>query len=1266
MIAFGLHDRYSCRWRLYGKKCAVNTQVIQARPRGIRSITAGVIVALMALSVTAVAPPAVAATAAGGVTIASIDLSDGLPAGWTAAGNPTVDDVFEFGRNGLAWQGVPVDPNNAGAPHVGDEVFGEVDLTLWGDVDAAETVLLRLTDGRNVLAEWKDLTTLPRGKRITVATAALSAPAVLDAVTTDLMVELHNDTAGTVDVSTVRLWGMREGSRVDYAVPGADFNPAAQAWKGEKTTPRRDLVLGANDSLTRVLPVGSPAAPHSGDTLTATAQVARDAGSTSATFATIDAGARGTMTAAPGDAWNTVTSQAITVAPSATEVTVTVHGDATDPVRLRSFSVDSVPSTDPNDFNADGTVDAKDLAWLRDRIASGGPGLRGDVDRDGELTRADADAYARLVLDDRSVVFANLDHLNFLSEEYAIDGRSMIITRLYSEPNDRADLSAGYHWVGDPQEGIAAVDDVARSAIAYAEHFALYGDAHSYDQMAGNLEFVLWMRTAQSDYNNFVVPDGSGGLKVKDSASSRASFGYWAARAYEALATAQPLLRDGDLADRVDVALSATAQRMSDLLNTTTAGDGGDGLRSDMWLQAIAMNGAATHFEHASGADRRTITDIARILGSRFAAAQSGDFTTYPLGSIRNAAGTWDEWGSVQTQALAHAAVITGEKAWLASARLSADSFLSDLLISGRSAALAPNKNAGTQINYGTASYVENYLTLFEITGDRAYADMAGVAAAWWLGNNRLDVEMFDQASGVAFDAIDANGLNSNGGAESVVEALRGILRVVQVPEALAMMTSTLSASTTTTTIEFEDLAREGRPADGVLTLPDGALNAPSSATRTQAATSGVDEAKVHADAQQFSNAGPTYGAWSGEYSLFVTGNGYNNMRIFDGGDLTQDVPLSALPGVAAGDALSLAFAANVQFDTNLDVTVEAIVPGRDNVLLADDSGFAYHPRTWYSGASAVRTTVVAPVPAGATAIRITFAVEANATNAHEGYATVTEATLSVLGAPAVRFGSSAFSASSYARFAADSTAAFDVPVATAGEHNLFVSSYADVDGGLADAGSLTLMPAASHSAAASSAFSATINTSGPAKTATSSETASVAIKHVGSTTLSAGPTNVAVAIGPDGAASLDALVLYPARTSATYTLLDGTERMILRDATHRVLRTGTPAELAVTPPSPSPSTPTTTPPPIVPTTPPTEPSTDPSQSPRPSTSASMTPTPTSTDGPAGALDDDQAPLAVTGSPAVLGWVVIASLLVAAGVGVAWARTRRRTRDETV
>lgn len=1130
------------------------TPAVSAVDRGIRRPRAlvALIAAVVVLSSMLAPAPAGAAVSTVQYAVANAGFGSPLTTGWSPTGDAEIGRSLVLTTGGVAYQPIAL-TGGASAPAVGDVVTAEVDVTVRADVTAASTVVVRLTDGSSILSEWTDLSGLARGERLTLTSQTVSNGAAIGTGAGALWVELHNDSAGVIEFHDVRISGVRSGATVDYTVPNGDFSVALNGssnWSSSNASIATSLELGAGASVRQTLPVGAQAdLPQVGDevALTVDAFVDGRAPIGATVLATVRQGSAVLLDAVdaatvPRGLWHELVAGAGVdgnVVGAAGDLELTLTNSTDHLIRLQDVRLSAQRSEGSDDLNGDGSVDALDADWFRDQIAGGTTAPALDYDEDGQITLKDVSYFVRFILGDESEVYANLSHLDFLSEHVELDGIPMMIVHLYAEPIDRSDLSEGYEWVGDPQEGVSALDDVARAVIVYAEHYASYGDQHSYDQMIRGLEFAMWMQAPNGDFDNFVARDANGDLVKKDSASSQTAFSYWAVRAYEAMATARPLIAEEDavFAARLDDRLALSLDRVAELVGDEYGERQASGapawlLLDDNWLSSAAVTALVKHAAILSGGERdRAETQVER-LAEGIAYYQGGDFDSYPLGAVVHNNGNWYEWGSIQAKALAQAGDLTGHDEWVNAARLVADSFLSDLLISGRSFEISPNKSGLPQINYGTASYVENLLALYSVTGERKYADLAGIAAAWWTGDNPLGVPMFDQELGLAFDGITIGGLNSNSGAESVDEALRAILRLQRVPEAMALMTAERIDERTAQTVEFETLYAEGRPADEQLALPDGGLNDAARAHITQDPSSGSDEAAIYADAVGLTTEQEVYAGWRGAHALFVTGSGYNNIRLFDGGYIYLDVPIGGAGQAQAGDALMLDFAALLQFSTDLDADVLAVDASGGETVLADDADFVYNARTWYSGAGSVRTTVRAVVPDDAEHLTVRFSAQSSNANPHEGYATVTLASLIRLGTPEVRYGSSALSNRAYAAVGADHTDTFTVDVAAPGDHALFLSSVGST--------------------------AVTIESPGDFDLTVDVEGTGIAIHGLGRAALSAGDTELTVGTGGSGA-DLDALILYPVKTWATYRGLNGVERTVLRDLGAGTLVSGDP-----------------------------------------------------------------------------------------------------------
>jgi len=93
------------------------------------------------------------------------------------------------------------------------------------------------------------------------------------------------------------------------------------------------------------------------------------------------------------------------------------------------------------------------------------------------------------------------------------------------------------------------------------------------------------------------------------------------------------------------------------------------------------------------------------------------------------------------------------------------------------------------QIAYAQRCQVVGLLRLAAATGKEVYAQMAGLAAAWFLGGNDAGVPMYDPLTGRGYDGIlDSTHVNRNAGAESTIEALYAIMEAEANPVARRYM----------------------------------------------------------------------------------------------------------------------------------------------------------------------------------------------------------------------------------------------------------------------------------------------------------------------------------------------------------------------------------------------------------------------------------------------------------------------------------------------
>ncbi len=379
----------------------------------------------------------------------------------------------------------------------------------------------------------------------------------------------------------------------------------------------------------------------------------------------------------------------------------------------------------------------------------------------------------------------NLDHLDFLGEDVVLEGDTLRLIHIYAEP----DGEGGWEFVGDHDEGLACVDDVARAAVVYLRHYEETGDDASRRTAVKLLRFVRHLQAESGLFYNFVWD-----REMRPNTTFRTSVAtdvsWWTARAVWALALGARVLEDEDPVEaraalesvrRVEPHLDALLVRYGE-----TALE--DGRPYPQWL--IAETGADATSELLLGLvelERVAPTPEGARRAQQFAegigSLRFGSLSELPWGGHASWEGGWHGWGNSQTQAIAsgRAADVLPE-ATLAGVEAEARTLYAHLLVEGwlhEITYATGAERAFEQIAYDIRPAAVGLARLHQATGDPAYGVMAGLAAAWFAGDNVAAAVMADPASGRGYDGIlSPEQINGNSGAESTIEAQMTLLEV--------------------------------------------------------------------------------------------------------------------------------------------------------------------------------------------------------------------------------------------------------------------------------------------------------------------------------------------------------------------------------------------------------------------------------------------------------------------------------------------------------
>jgi hypothetical protein len=259
---------------------------------------------------------------------------------------------------------------------------------------------------------------------------------------------------------------------------------------------------------------------------------------------------------------------------------------------------------------------------------------------------------------------------------------------------------------------------------------------------------------------------------------------YWLARTIWALGEGYAAFARTDhafarfLADRIQLALDALDREVLDSYGKWLHIDGA---LVPEWLIAggadatgEALLGLSAYVR--SSGDKRARTTLRR-LAEGVAAMRAGTPRTWPYGAVLPwslSRADWHAWGGLAPAGLARSYDVLGEHQLGDAALSDTASFTPHLLIAA-----------------GPQSRVECLLAAAAAGHRPALRLVAGMAAAWFFGNNPAGTPMYDSSTGRTYDGVDGAGkVNQNSGAESSIHGLLATLALDGAPDVAAVARS--------------------------------------------------------------------------------------------------------------------------------------------------------------------------------------------------------------------------------------------------------------------------------------------------------------------------------------------------------------------------------------------------------------------------------------------------------------------------------------------
>lgn len=137
------------------------------------------------------------------------DLAEGLT-GWDTgdASKFTAEQHLTLKQGAALWRPIAI-TGGEGAPSAGDTVYARATVVLNSNVTVDDNVLIRM-NAAGTLAEINDFTGVERGREVELTTGFIGGGGVIPAGQSDLWIEIHNDTPGTIELAKLEVWGERD------------------------------------------------------------------------------------------------------------------------------------------------------------------------------------------------------------------------------------------------------------------------------------------------------------------------------------------------------------------------------------------------------------------------------------------------------------------------------------------------------------------------------------------------------------------------------------------------------------------------------------------------------------------------------------------------------------------------------------------------------------------------------------------------------------------------------------------------------------------------------------------------------------------------------------------------------------------------------------------------------------------------------------------------------------------------------------------------
>lgn len=401
--------------------------------------------------------------------------------------------------------------------------------------------------------------------------------------------------------------------------------------------------------------------------------------------------------------------------------------------------------------------------------------------------------FAHLSCAQNKELVINTAHLDYLYEEIEVEGKDMAIIHIYSDAPD-------YKFVGDDDEGIACIDDVARAAIFYLKDWQINKTTTSLNKNKLLLEFVLHLQAENGYFYNFIWEDYS---INRDFKTSVAEPNWWSWRALWVLSESYLVYKNDDpvFADRIWTSIEKLITSVKNDIPVEQNKTNIAGLTIPSWLPnkhasdqtAVLLLGLSVYHQQTND---EVILNYIKKLCQGITQMQIIDEASEVNGAFLSWENSWHAWGNSQSYALLKSYKIINDDELLHAALRELDQFYDYLIETNylmhfnvtkeAERILVTDKGKFSQIAYNIRPMIFALLEASDITKNEKYSEKAAVVASWFFGNNRANAVMYDEKSGRIYDGINSEeDVNKNSGAESTIEGLLSLISIKSDPASL-------------------------------------------------------------------------------------------------------------------------------------------------------------------------------------------------------------------------------------------------------------------------------------------------------------------------------------------------------------------------------------------------------------------------------------------------------------------------------------------------